>query len=331
MSKGTTLTEVEQAQILAFSRAGYSSRRIAKEVGRSPNVVARYIKDKDTYGVAKSPGRPPRLSSMALRHLFREAGKGRSSCREIVTNLNLPVKHRRVQQLLKKHPEIVYKKRKATPKLTPRHEQARVKFAQDQVTCRRDWTAVIFSDEKKFNLDGPDGWQYYWHKLGTEEHVYSKRQNGGGSIMIWGAFSSKGKSELRVLEGKQDSYEYVTTLSDFLLPFAHTNYGYDFVFQQDNASIHTSRETMEWFSDQEMALLQWPALSPDINPIENLWAIVARCVYANGRQFTTREGLMRAIFKAWDEIPQETLDTLVDSMSKRCSDVLLKQGKKINY
>jgi len=149
--------------------------------------------------------------------------------------------------------------------------------------------------------------------------------------MISGDFSSKSKAELRVLESRQDSYDYVTTLSDYLLPFAHANYRYDFVFQQDNASIHTSRETSEWFSDQNMTRLQWPALSPDLNPIENLWAIMARRVYAHGRQFSTREGRMRVILKAWDEIPQETLDALVESMPKRCAEVLLKQGKKINY
>jgi transposase len=331
MGKGTPLTQVERAQISAFSHAGFSSRRIAKEVGRSHTVISRYLKDKASYGVARSPGRPSRLSSTSLRHLFREASKGRSSCRELVTHLSLPVTHRRVQQLLQANPELVYKKRKSTPKLTPRHEQARVMFAQEQVISRRDWTGIIFSDEKKFNLDGPDGWQYYWHKLGNDEQIYSKRQNGGGSVMIWGAFSSKGKSELRILEGTQDSYEYVSTLSDFLLPFAHAKYGYDFVFQQDNASIHTSRETMEWFSDQELALLSWPALSPDLNPIENLWAIMARRVYPNGRQFTTREGLVAAILKAWDDITQETLDKLVESMPKRCIEVLLNHGKKINY
>jgi len=201
MVKSTPLTEVERAQISAFSRARFSTRRIAKEVGRSHTVIARYLKDKAAYGIARSPGRPPRLSATSLRRLFREASKGRSSCRELVTQLSLPVTHRRVQQLLRANPEIVYKKRKSTPKLTPRHENARVKFAQEQVTGRRDWTVVIFSDEKKFNLDGPDGWQYYWHKLGKEEQIYSKRQNGGGSVMVWGAFSSKGKSELRILEG----------------------------------------------------------------------------------------------------------------------------------
>ncbi len=135
MGKGTTLTEVERAQISAFARAKFSSRRIAKEVGRSHTVIARFHKDKGAYGVAKSPGRPSRLSSTSLRLLFREAGKGKSSCRELVKSLSLPVKHRRVQQLLKAHPDIVYKKRKSTPKLTSRHEKARV---QDQVSGQRD-------------------------------------------------------------------------------------------------------------------------------------------------------------------------------------------------
>ncbi|RAW20539.1 hypothetical protein PC110_g23019 [Phytophthora cactorum] len=67
--------------------------------------------------------------------------------------------------------------------------------------------------------------------------------------MVWGAFSAKGKSKLAMLAGRQASVQYTYTVSEFLLPYAHLNYGVDFVYQQDNASIHTSKETMQFFEE----------------------------------------------------------------------------------
>ncbi|KAF0775093.1 hypothetical protein AaE_001207, partial [Aphanomyces astaci] len=62
----------------------------------------------------------------------------------------------------------------------------------------------VFSDEKKFNLDGPDGYQYYWHDLRKEQEIYTKRVSGGGSVMIWAGMSAFGRTELAFLEGKQN-------------------------------------------------------------------------------------------------------------------------------
>lgn len=331
MGRGTRLTEVEKAQILAFHTATWQPAAIAEVLGRSRTVVNNYLGQQDAYGSAKSPGRPPKMSPAASRLLFREAAKGRQSCRQLTTSLDLPVKVRRAQQMLQRHPKFVYKKRRGIPPLTPAHVKARLAFANDAVVGRQDWSTVIFSDEKKFNLDGPDGWQKYWHHLDHDEQVFSRRQFGGGSVMVWGAFSSKGKAELKILDGKQDSYAYTVTLSDHLLPFAHGNYGFDFTFQQDNASIHSSRETGAWFLDNNVKVLKWPARSPDLNPIENLWAIVAKRVYANGRQFLDRESLVASILRSWEEISMETIDNLVGSMPKRCVEVLLKKGNKTKY
>jgi len=58
---------------------------------------------------------------------------------------------------------------------------------------------------------------------------------------------------------------------------------------EDNASIHKAASTKAWFKARNIHVMDWPAYSPDLNPIENVWGIFARCFYANGRQFDTME------------------------------------------
>ena len=73
---------------------------------------------------------------------------------------------------------------------------------------------------------------------------------GEGSVMVWGGFSGVGKTELAILAGNQKSEDYIYTISEYLLPFAHHEYGTEFIFQQDNAAIHTSSMLTEFFAEQ---------------------------------------------------------------------------------
>ena len=98
----------------------------------------------------------------------------------------------------------------------------------------------MFSDEKKFDLDGPDGSQCYWHDLRKEKQVFSKRLFGGGSVMVWGAFSASEKTDLVVI-----STRYINVLEKVfpLMTRLDTNNAY---FQQDNAAINTSKLTTDF-------------------------------------------------------------------------------------
>ncbi len=122
----------------------------------------------------------------------------------------------------------------------------------------------MFSDEKKFNLDGPDGFAYYWHDIRKEERYFSKRQQGGGSVMDWAAISYYGLSSMVVLNGTLKSEDYCDVLSG-LLPLAEEDCPDDWIFQFDNARIHTSRYTREWLADNNIDVLLWPSKSPDLN------------------------------------------------------------------
>ena len=73
---------------------------------------------------------------------------------------------------------------KKRPRWTKKHIEAKLLFAEEHETSL--FTNSVFSDEKGFNLDGPDGWRCYWHGgLGT----YSKRLLSDGGLMFWVAFA----------------------------------------------------------------------------------------------------------------------------------------------
>ncbi|RAW19948.1 hypothetical protein PC110_g23610, partial [Phytophthora cactorum] len=176
--------------------------------------------------------------------------------------------------------------------------------------------------------DGPDGFKYYWRDMRRPAPAYVRRQNGGGSVMVWGAFSAAGKSKLAILRGCQNSGDYIYTLSEYLLPFAHANYGVDFASQQDNASIHASRETKQFLEENEMSTMVWPDRSPDGNPIDNVWSAMAAKVYAHGLQYHTVAELDP---RCWDAIGQEYLLRLVESMPRRCLAVIKQKGGLTKY
>lgn len=90
---------------------------------------------------------------------------------------------------------------------------------------------MIFSDEKKFNLDGPDGFAHYWHDLRKEKRYFASQNFGGGSLMVWGAFSGMGKLELAFISCRMASQDYIKVLNDHLLPFRQRFRRVKFIFQ----------------------------------------------------------------------------------------------------
>ncbi|OQS03934.1 hypothetical protein THRCLA_21025 [Thraustotheca clavata] len=135
------------------------------------------------------------------------------------------------------------------------------------------------------------------------------RQNGGDSGMVWGGIWSNGKTKLAFLNGTQNSIAYTKTLSDYLLPAVRHYFGEDFLFQQNNASVHTSKYTKAFLTNMKIPTMLWTPLSPDLNPIENVWGYIAHIVYANGCQNLSKEDIEICILNAWSQVSVDPFAT----------------------
>ena len=111
----------------------------------------------------------------------------------------------------------------------------------------KKWRNVIFTDEKRFNLDGPDGLNYYYHDLRKEQKILSRRQIGGGG-MIWSGIGYYGKMDINFISRKLNSTKYLEMIDKQINAYATRIAGDKFIFQHDNAAVHIAKIVKAYFS-----------------------------------------------------------------------------------
>ena len=103
----------------------------------------------------------------------------------------------------------------------------------------------------------------------------------------------------------------------------------DFIFQQDLAPAHTAKTTKTWFNDHGITVPDWPANSPDLNSIENMWGIAKRKM-RNMRPTNAKE-LKAAIEASWSSITPRQCHRLIASMPRRIDAVIHAKGGPTKY
>jgi transposase len=107
---------------------------------------------------------------------------------------------------------------------------------------------------------------------------------------------------------------------------------------QDNASMHTARVVKALLEELNVQLMVWPRYSPDLNPIENLWVLMKGKIYRLHPELTyaedtvaTQEALVLAAMEAWDNIREEIVTNLCETMPNRVAAIITAEGWYVKY
>lgn len=135
------------------------------------------------------------------------------------------------------------------------------------------------------------------------------------------------------LQGKQNSRKYFQTLKMDFLPFVAYVFGESSscLFQQDDTAIHKSRETSLWMRSNGITTLTWPAKSPNINIIGNVWGAMTLRVYSGHQVYDTIDDLKAVIKDVWESLSVEYMQELYCSIPCRLLAVIDAKGGDTKY
>lgn len=316
---------------------GLSYRKLAEKYKLSVSGVRKICMKYEEYGQVENIEGRGRKRKTTVRYdklIIREAKKKPTvSSREIAETLNLSVSTKTIRRRLNESGLLSRLQRKK-PFISEKNKAKRIKFAKEHLNKGLDfWENILWSDESKFELFGTKGRKRVWRKPGEAlkgSNLKTTIKHGGGSVMVWGCFSSAGVGEIALITGKMTGAIYVDLLQNNLQKSVHKlGLSRRYVFQQDNDPKHTSSIAKNFFKEKKLRVLEWPPQSPDLNPIENLWSIVDNKLKITER--TNKNSFFRMLCNEWNKIDVQTTKKLVESMPRRLKAVLDAKGGSTKY
>ncbi|KAG2210618.1 hypothetical protein INT46_005294 [Mucor plumbeus] len=284
-------------------------------------------------------GRSSFVSVSTQQYIARRLQNGRQdgpkAVQEYLRSIEIDMSLSGVRKLLKR---MGFKPRRKikTNFISKKNKPLRLAWAKKHHHLTVDqWRQWVFSDKTRVNLWGSDSNPYYWSDDGdilqpyqTEPHV----EEDGGSVLFWDCITANNPGySTTVMDGSVDSTVYVDILQTSLLD---TLEYYDMNrnvirFQQDNATPHTSKITQDWFSANGFifeTIRDWPAQSPDLNPIEHVWYQLKRRLNTYPTRPTTKGELEARITSEWYKFTKNGCLKYIDSMPARIKAVIRSGG-----
>lgn len=330
-------TPTKRGALIGLALAGYSPTDIARRLDWPPSTVRytlkRWEQHHTAYDLPRS-GRPRVFDTRGERQIlwdflrhphlsFADLGK------------QFGISKATIRRIANKH-GYSRRIRRRVVHITPSQVKRRRAWAEQN--RGQDWSRVIFTDEMSMEL-GQTGREWTTRRAGQEyqeRHLQVRFRSGRRSIMVWGAVAKNRKWPLLLLPttapitAKRYCKEVLPVLGQHARELKRRIWQPALVVE-DNAPIHNATISVIKRHQLKLNRLEHPAASPDLNPIENLWSLVKQKVARRFPRATNTIQLFEHAQEAWEAIPMEVVNNVIDSMEARRQGVQDAKGGHTRY
>jgi transposase len=342
MTTRKDLSEFQRGEVIGAHKCDFSVRKISEVLDHPKSTVQDIISAYKNDGLEKMPsrsGRPLIITERDNTHLMRILNNNRRTnikelCEEFISSTSTNVSSITLKRHL--HNNNIYGRIGAKkPFVNAANRIKRLSWAKIRKDWVNEWENIIWSDESRFEVFGGDGRRYVWR---NSQEKYEPKcliptfKSGQQSVMVWGCFTKNKLGPLVRLEGRITAAIYIEMLEKNLIPFINNLENSDnYIFQEDNAPIHTAKIAKEWKENKKITSLPWPAQSPDLNPIENLWHELDRKVRSHKPLPKNKDDLWQILQEEWVKLEKDKYKNLVNSMPNRIAAVIKNKGNPTKY
>jgi transposase len=329
------LTLEQRVAIRVLHKEGHDDSYIAARIPCDVRTVRHWLEHEDPHDSPRT-GRKRKTTAEQDAAMVDEAKATKfTTPRRIKRKLGIDVSSRTIDRRLIEV-GLFGRVARHKKKFSDEEKSKRLSFAQGYKKWSEDqWMHVLFADEKIFWGEG------FWGQ------VFVRRPKGEAlnpdycvdqdphpvKVNAWGCFCGRGLGYCYIFNENMDGKLLQGILGTHLIESAELHFDVEHAepwwFLQDNAPQHKSALVRTWLFNHGIQCVDFPPYSPDLNPIENLWADLARRV--EEFQCDSMEELQDIVAEEWKGTDQELLRTLARSMPKRCQAVIDAHGDHTKY
>ncbi|GFY36098.1 transposable element Tc3 transposase [Trichonephila clavipes] len=192
-------------------------------------------------------------------------------------------------------------------------------------TVSRQTVFSLQSDSRRTLIWGAPGTRYH------QENTIERHRYGGAGWLVWGGIILSSRTDLHVQSVAMTGHTYRDVILQQHVRLFRRAMGAEFLFMNINARPHRANIVDECFQLEDITRMDWPAFSPDLNPIEHVWDMLGRRIAAREPPPTCLPELRRTLLDQWCNIPQDQMENFILSMPRRCKACIASSGRHTPY
>lgn len=202
------------------------------------------------------------------------------------------------------------------------NKEKRLFFCTEILVQKEEFNDCIFTDESTVRCERFLAKQF--RRVG-EPAVPKPKPKHPLSVHVWAGVSKKGTTDIAIFTGIMDSTGYQAIMRDYLLPFVSRAYPQGHRLVMDNDPKHRSKSTSEWMKINHINHWPTPPESPDLNPIERIWAAMKYYIRRRVKP-TKKEELVRGIREFWSTVTPEMCARYIGRIPKDAEAIVANGG-----